>query len=80
MCHCVYSYARSCATGRTAIYSLQVNAGTGWQRRATVEVDVQTRRVVQVRGRFNAPIDGVEKRIVAAWMTAASLIAGRFMW
>jgi hypothetical protein len=76
MRHCVASYAHSCAGGRCAIFSLREEFGAGAQtmRRLTVEVSVAHRRIVQARGRLNAPPGGVEERILRAWATTARLV------
>ena len=73
MRHCVASYAASCATGRCAIFSLREDDGGGQVRRLTVEVNVQNRRILQARGRYNAKPDGVDERVLRAWGTAAGL-------
>jgi hypothetical protein len=56
MSHCVYTYTSSCSRGRCAIFSLRTeDLQTQEQERlATIEVDLRTYRVVQVRARFNA--------------------------
>ena len=81
MRHCVASYAASCARGRCAIFSLREDDGStggggrAWrdQRRLTIEVIVQNRRIVQARGRYNKPPEGVDDRVLRAWATTAGL-------
>jgi hypothetical protein len=73
MRHCVYSYARSCASGHCAIFSLRCDIGAGLERRATVELIPATRSIVQARARFNHKPGPVEQRILRAWATAAHL-------
>lgn len=55
MSHCVASYAHSCASGRTSIWSLRRRIDSGRVvRRATIEVRNKDRTIVQVRRRRNA--------------------------
>ncbi len=60
--HCVYSYGRSIAEGRTSIWSLR------WedQRMLTVEV-VNSKEIVQYRGKCNRKPTQVEMRILGNW-------------
>ena len=63
--HCVSVYAKNCRNGKTTIWSLQVKAGKGRPRRlATVEVDPKTRKVTQLRGRYNMMPDKVGRKNV----------------
>ena len=83
MHHCVGTYAGSCHSGRTAIYSLKMDgAGValtpGPERRVTIEVDVRTRQITQVRTRHNAPSTPLDQRVLSAWATTASLTFSRF--
>jgi hypothetical protein len=73
MCHCVASYARSCAGGNAAIYSLTRDNGRGHERRLTIELDVRSKRIVQARGRFNAPPSGLDERYLRNWATTVGL-------
>jgi hypothetical protein len=73
MHHCVASYARSCALGRSAIYSLKVDSGSGYERRLTIQLDVASKRIVQARGRCNALPLARDQRYLRNWATAAGL-------
>ena len=55
MRHCVASYARSCAGGRTSIWSMRFeDTRSGSVHRVmTIELQNSTRAIVQARGRFN---------------------------
>lgn len=53
MSHCVASYASSCATGRTSIWSLRVDDGIASRRVLTIEVRPRTRVVGEARGKHN---------------------------
>ena len=78
MSHCVFTYVHSCAHGRSAIFSLQADAGKGLERRLTVEVNVPTRQVVQARGRFNAPATQLDQRVLNVWASVAGLTFSRY--
>jgi hypothetical protein len=79
MKHCVGSYANSCASGRTAIFSMQVDGRRGRERMLTIEVDVRNRQIVQARGRFNAAASPLDQRVMNGWATTAGLTMGRFV-
>jgi hypothetical protein len=49
MSHCVASYSLRCHGGASAIFSLTCDG----ERRLTLELDPQTRRIVQARGEHN---------------------------
>ena len=73
MHHCVASYARTCARGASAIFSLRIESGAGFDRRVTIEVDVRAKRIVQVRGRFNALPQLIDEGYLRNWATVAGL-------
>ena len=73
MRHCVATYAHSCEQGRSAIFSLRVDAGAGLERRLTIDVNVKARTIVEARGRFNAPAQPLDQRILRAWAVQARL-------
>lgn len=77
MRHCVYSYAGSCAHGRSAIFSFAQDVGVGLERRTTIEVSRKTRTVIQARGRLNEKPGPVDQRILRAWAVSAGLTVGR---
>ena len=76
--HCVASYARSCAQGVVAIFSLKVDGGGGFDRRLTIEIDLRSKRVVQARGRFNAMPQPVDERYLRGWASQRGLIVAVF--
>jgi len=49
MRHCVYSYAASCAAGRTSIWTMQVEQSGASRRELTIEVRPPTRLVMEAR-------------------------------
>lgn len=77
MGHCVYSYARQIAHGRTSIWSLRRHAVAiydgveypvgGEERLLTIEVRNGARSVPQARGRFNRKAKEWEKVCLRRW-------------
>lgn len=55
MHHCVLSLARKCRSGATSIFSLGVRLGGGRRVQVlTIAVDPLSRRITEIRGRYNA--------------------------
>ncbi len=81
MSHCVYTYAQSCIRGRCSIFSLRTeDLHTGAQERlATIEVDLHTYRLVQVRARFNAVPPPEHRRVIAEWAAQEGLSAAKWV-
>jgi hypothetical protein len=73
MRHCVASYSRTCARGASAIFSLARDDGMGYERRLTIQIDVSSKRIIQARGRFNAPPRPLDERYLRNWATATGL-------
>ena len=68
MHHCVASYACSCASGRTSIWSLRKRIESGSVvRLATIEVSNKQKRVVQVRRRWNKLPTNGDLAILVRW-------------
>jgi hypothetical protein len=78
MRHCVASYVRTCARGASAIYSLKTDNGTGYERRLTIQLDVLSKRIIQARGRYNAPPSPLDQRYLRNWATIAGLAIASF--
>lgn len=69
--HCVGSYSERCARGDSAIF--QVRRGEE-DRRATIEVHPPSKRLIQVRGRFNSHPEPEVAAAVHQWVSAFGLI------
>jgi hypothetical protein len=68
MSHCVASYARTCASGRSSIWSLRVQIESGRViRLATIEVRLSDRKIIQVRRRSNKPPTSRELSLLRRW-------------
>lgn len=66
--HCVASYEWRCHRGISSIWSLRRQSGERpAEPRYTVEVERQTRRIVQIRGHCNRRADGLPRRLIGQW-------------
>ena len=67
MKHCVASYAHSCAARRTAIFTMEIEDGSGREKLLTIEVVLRSRQVCQVRGKFNRYATPKELSMIKRW-------------
>ncbi len=75
--HCVSSYARSCHTGRSSIWSLEIEDENGCRKILTIEVAPRQKVIRQVRGRRNRLPTPGEKVLLRRWAAQEGLqIAG----
>ena len=65
--HCVASYGRVCAAGRSRIWSLRRRRDGPPRPVLTIEIDPARRTIVQVRGLYSRAPIGQSWRIVQAW-------------
>lgn len=74
MRHCVFRYAPNCINEKTAIWSLRVKPvkGSRMRRLLTIEVNLQRRAIVQVRGRCNLTLGALGRG--GRWKTAGALL------
>jgi len=80
MQHCVASYAASCQSGRTTIWSLRLRKAGAEKRVLTVEVLPRDRVIVEARGRLNARPKPVARRILERWAQTAGLSIAGHVW
>jgi hypothetical protein len=73
MRHCIATYARSCANGRSSVWSMQCEDAEGRERVLTIEVRPSSRMVMEARGRFNAAPTPQAMRILRQWTEKADL-------
>jgi hypothetical protein len=73
MCHCVASYARSCAHGRASIWRLEVSSREGQRQVLTVEVQRTARLITQAKGKRNAAAGEKHRAILRRWASQAGL-------
>ena len=71
--HCVATYTDCCAKGRSTIWSLGSESSEGRRRLVTIEVDPETRRVVQASMKCNEAPDEPCMAILKEWATHEGL-------
>ena len=81
MGHCVYSYAGRVERREVSIWAVTMKDGLGETGRwamLTVEVQNDTRRIVQARGRFNRAATPREIGVLSRWakLNELELVAG----
>lgn len=80
MKHCVGTYASSCASGNTSIWSLQVAEPWGQKARLlTLEVCRVTRQIVQARRKQNRMPSPKEIFILQRWASAEGLSLSKWL-
>ena len=67
--HCVVSYAQSCRSGQTTIWSLTDNE----EKTLTIEVSPKLQKIRQVRGLRNRQATAKEKEIISRWAQVENL-------
>lgn len=65
MCNCVGGYDESCNEGLSAIVSLRFNG----RPKVTIEIDPETRALVQASGHENQDITQSERKLIKRWLT-----------
>lgn len=80
MGHCVFSYGRAIEAGLCAIWTATLRNETGHWRRLTIEVRLQTRQIVQARGRFNARAEPRDLLALEAWAARNKLTVSLGRW
>ncbi len=73
MRHCVASYAGSCAAGRSSVWSMQCETHDGQSRVLTIEVQPREHRVVEARGKYNAPPSPKAMEVLRRWAQRENL-------
>jgi hypothetical protein len=73
MKHCVASYAYSCSSGATTIWSLTIQDDLGVQKLITIEVGKSAKKVYQTRGHCNRMPTQKEKFIISKWTTSEGI-------
>lgn len=82
MKHCVASYRKKCRRGASAIFSFRIATdGTPEAERCfTVEVDPGSRRIVQIRNRWNQWLSEGAVPMVRVWAKANQLRCSYYRW
>jgi hypothetical protein len=80
MSHCVASYDHACVNGRTAIFSLTLREGENKPLRlVTIEVQLENRQIVQVRGKYNASPTTKTMNLVQRWALMEKLSVSKWL-
>jgi hypothetical protein len=66
-CHCVATYARSCVSKQTSIWTMDVQATQARQKLLTIELHHPTKTIRQVRGLRNRMATNGEMDVVRRW-------------
>ncbi len=67
--HCVYSYTKSCMSGKTSIWSFAEEIHGHVTRLLTLEMNNSERMIVQIRGKYNRYPTEQEMKVIDRWMT-----------
>ncbi|EAQ77869.1 PcfJ domain-containing protein [Blastopirellula marina] len=79
MHHCVASYASTCVRGARSIWRMEVESCGMHVKVLTLEVDPQTRTIVQARGKFNRLATDQEKDVLRRWASSVGLKLGNYV-
>ena len=71
MSHCVRSYDQACWHGHTAIFSLQQDG----RRRVTIELQLPSKRVVQVKRACNQSPSALELAVIDRWHSSVVAVS-----
>lgn len=73
MHHCVFSYVNSCKSGRTSIWSLTLEQHNEEVRCVTVEMNIASKKIIQIQRKYNKPPSVKEKEIIKRWVAKEGL-------
>lgn len=79
MHHCASSYASSCNSGRCSIWSMELTDKEGTQKKATLEVHLSNRQIVQARSKYNERIGPQVRNILVRWANQSNLSVGTYI-
>lgn len=80
MRHCVYSYTRSCIARKCAIFSYQKTGinSVDFKRVSTIEVDLRSKKVVQIANKINKRPKKTELLKIKIWAKEVGLSMGMY--
>ncbi len=75
MGHCASTYLSFCIAGEISMWAMAIKdeGETVWKKAVTIEVELPSRRITQVRGRFNRFPTQEEKSILERWAAKENL-------
>jgi len=71
--HCVYTYADSCVSGKTSIWSLEIEDEGSRKKVLTIELLLGEKLIRQVRGKGNRSPTQKEKNLLMRWVRKENL-------
>lgn len=77
--HCVASYAHSCFRGKSAIYTMDMREHDGITKMVTIEVNLQTHQICQVRGKRNRLPTSKEMDVLKRWAEKESIQISNYL-
>lgn len=81
MHHCVYSYTHACVAGRVSIWSMTIREGHGIKSNLlTIEVNMPSNAIVQVRGKFNRIASESEMKVIDRWAVKEGLSISKWVY
>ncbi|MEM6691969.1 MAG: PcfJ domain-containing protein [Planctomycetota bacterium] len=76
MQHCVATYIRECARRKTTIWSMKIQQGERRRRELTIEVNPESRTILQAKGKRNAIPSSTAVRVLREWAEQERLKLG----
>ena len=76
MQHCVATYTDLCVSRQASIWSMQMMNRRGQRRVLTIDVDMPTKEIFEVRGKCNRMPSAGERAIVERWAAVEGLKVG----
>ncbi|WP_197439797.1 PcfJ domain-containing protein [Calycomorphotria hydatis] len=73
MHHCVASYDDECFTGDSAIFTMEIDSFAGLEKAVTIEVSLDDREIIQVRGKCNRVMTDEEHVVLTHWAKRTGL-------
>ena len=75
MRHCVSTYGESCRRKHTSIWAVAVKNEREdvWKKAVTIAVDLRSKAIMEVRGKFNRFPTHAEKSILEKWAAKKDL-------
>ena len=73
MSHCVAEYEYECVMGSSAIFSLRKKVAKDSSTLATIEIDVESKSIVQAKAKYNECISLEAETILVEWAKKENL-------
>ena len=73
MRHCVYTYLDKCRSRESSLWSLRLKTCEGDKRIATIEVNLRSRSIIQVRAQWNRKPGLQSSYVIHQWARSVGL-------